>query len=162
MDVFKIIVAVDDQWGIAKDGRIPWHDKKDMAFFRAKTTGSGKNAIVMGRKTMESMPKFPLPNRENLVLSSKEGPYRRVASLSEASLICSERGFDETWVIGGATVYSETLKSGIVDEVFISRVSGDYGCDQFFDRQALEDNYSFKDMVCIEGLVVERWLKKGL
>lgn len=162
MDVFKIIVAVDDKWGIAKDGRIPWHDKKDMAFFRSKTTGSGKNAVVMGRKTMESLPKFPLPNRENLVLSSKEGSYRRVSSLDELGIVTKASGFDEAWVIGGATVYSETLKSGIVDEVFISRVSGDHGCDQFFDRQALEENYHYVELMNLDGLLVERWLKNGL
>ena len=59
-----IIVAVDADWGIGKDGDLLQRISADMKYFREKTTG---NVLVMGRKTLESFPnKKPLPNRVNI------------------------------------------------------------------------------------------------
>ena len=57
----NLIAAVDNNWGIGKDGKLLTSIPKDMKFFREKTTG---NVVVMGRKTLESFPgQKPLPNR---------------------------------------------------------------------------------------------------
>ena len=54
----NLIVAVDSKcYGIGKDGKIPWHNKDDMKFFKDITTGYGNNAVIMGRKTFESIGK---------------------------------------------------------------------------------------------------------
>ena len=65
-----IIVAVDADWGIGKDGDLLQRISADMKYFREKTTG---NVLVMGRKTLESFPnKKPLPNRVNIVLTKNK------------------------------------------------------------------------------------------
>jgi dihydrofolate reductase len=56
----KAIVACDNKYGIAKNKKIPWNIKEDLDYFRRQTTGLGNNAIVMGRKTKESLPIFPI------------------------------------------------------------------------------------------------------
>ena len=65
----EFIVAVDENWGIGKDGGMLDHLPKDLAFFKKKTSG---HVIVMGRKTLESFPgSRPLPNRVNIVVTSQ-------------------------------------------------------------------------------------------
>ena len=64
---FSIIIAVDDKNGIGKNGTLPWRIKEDMEFFRTVTSTTKKkhrqNAVIMGRKTWESIPEKhrPLP-----------------------------------------------------------------------------------------------------
>jgi len=61
------IVAVDEHWGIGKDGTMPWpHLSEDLKRFKKLTDGS---MIVMGKNTWLSLPKRPLPGRENVVIS---------------------------------------------------------------------------------------------
>lgn len=69
-----VVVAATEDWGIGKDGKLPWTLPGDMAYFRKVTSeaGAGKvNAVIMGRKTWASIPeKFrPLRERKNVVLS---------------------------------------------------------------------------------------------
>src|SRR5271154_5741000 len=68
---FSIIVAADSGNGIAKKGEIPWHSTEDSKFFRESTTGKGKNVVIMGRLTYESIPEEyrPLPRRRCVVIS---------------------------------------------------------------------------------------------
>jgi dihydrofolate reductase len=72
---FQIVVAATRKLGIGKGGAMPWKLPGDMAYFKDLTTRtrdiSKQNAVVMGRKTWESIPpKFrPLPGRVNVVLS---------------------------------------------------------------------------------------------
>ena len=52
---FKLIVAVDKNNGIGKNNKIPWYFSEDLKYFAKNTKGSGNNAIIMGRKTYESI-----------------------------------------------------------------------------------------------------------
>ena len=63
----EAIVAVDKNYGMAKNGQIPWKSKTDMNFFKTTTTN---NIIVMGSKTLLSLKNaLPLPNRLNIILT---------------------------------------------------------------------------------------------
>ena len=65
-----LIWAEDQAGGIGQDGDLPWRQRTDLQRFKALTLG---HAVVMGRRTWESLP-FPLPGRENLVLSPRCQP----------------------------------------------------------------------------------------
>ncbi|KAJ3254043.1 dihydrofolate reductase, partial [Borealophlyctis nickersoniae] len=77
----NLIVAATEAGGIGIEGRLPWRLRADMSFFARVTTHFGRqgsarppNAVIMGRKTWDSIPsKFrPLPGRLNVVLSSND------------------------------------------------------------------------------------------
>lgn len=83
---FSLVAAACLNNGIGIKGRLPWTLRNEMAFFTrvtsTVTTDEKKNAVIMGRKTWDSIPlKFkPLPNRVNVVLSEslKEVPKRKI------------------------------------------------------------------------------------
>lgn len=139
----SVIVASTAKGGIGKDGGIPWRLKDDMAYFKRITTTapSGKtNAVIMGRKTWESIPaKFrPLPDRLNVVLSSTaaadscEGATvaRSLTEALESLAGRSETG--EVFVIGGAAVYKEAVELPNCARIYLTRVGIDVDCDAFF------------------------------
>jgi dihydrofolate reductase len=92
---------------IGADGALPWHLPEDLKLFRERTTGS---AVVMGRRTWESLPdRFrPLPGRINVVLTSDPGwaadGAQRAGSVDEVL-----EGNESVWVIGGGAVYAAFL-----------------------------------------------------
>lgn len=107
----NLIVAVDENWGIGKDGGLLTHLPGDMKYFRETTKG---HMVVMGRKTLESFPDGkPLKNRTNLVLT-RNGDYR-----PEGVILCHDvpealeqlKAYEEgdIFIIGGGTVYRQFL-----------------------------------------------------
>ncbi len=90
---------------------LPWHLPEDLKHFRELTNG---HAVVMGRKTWESLPeKFrPLPNRRNLVISRNPdyvAPGAEVFdSIANAHAAC--RNSEKFFVIGGAELYTQAIK----------------------------------------------------
>ena len=128
---FSIIVAVDNNYGIGKDGTIPWKNKQDMIHFRSTTVGNGNNAIIMGRKTYESTNN--LPDRHIVVVSSHDIPeVETVLTLKEALEITND--FEQVFVIGGGQLYEDALNSYgyLCDQILISHIPGRYECDVFF------------------------------
>lgn len=126
---------------IGRDGTIPWRIPEDLARFRELTTGS---AVVMGRKTWDSLPdRFrPLPGRRNVVVTrnprwSAEGA-ERASSLREA--LDSLEGEPHVYVIGGAEVYAAALP--LADELLLTAIDLEVEGDAYFpdwDRAAFEE-----------------------
>lgn len=135
----KAIVAVDEKWGIGKNGKLLFSVPKDMAFFREKTSGS---AVVMGRKTLESFPNGkPLKNRLNIVLTSDKTPREGCVVANDLQeLFCALKNVNgEIFVIGGAAVYEELLP--YCEEVFVTKIEADGNADTFFVN--LDENKDF-------------------
>ena len=131
----NIIVAMDERRGIGKNNLLPWNIPSDLKYFSKLTKGSGNNAVIMGRKTHQSIGRL-LPKRKNIILSTN--PYYCVED--EAQLFFSyqdvinylkTQNFDEVWVIGGSSIYNLFLERD-VDNVYITQIPGDYSCDTFF------------------------------
>ena len=130
-----MIAAVDDQMGIARGGKIPWVMREDLRQFlqitRGDLQGKEQNAVIMGRKTWDSLPVKPLPGRSNLVLTSHPlSGVAQAASLSEAVSICRQKNIPKVFLIGGQRVFNEGLS--IAQKILLSRIPGDFGCDTFF------------------------------
>lgn len=109
--MLSLIAAVARNRVIGKNNQLLWHLPEDMKHFREVTRGK---PVIMGRKTWESLPeKFrPLPGRHNIVVSRnldyKAPGATLVSSLEDA--IHLTRSDDETFVIGGETLYRQALE----------------------------------------------------
>lgn len=126
----SIIVAIAQNGTIGDKNSLLWHIKEDMRFFRTTTSG---HAVVMGRKTFESLGSKPLPKRKNIVITrddrSFEGAFT-AHSLEEA--IAMAEGDEEIFIIGGAQIYAEALS--VADRMYITRVERDYEGDTSFPK----------------------------
>ena len=127
----NLIVAVDRNWAIGYAGDLLAKIPGDQRFFREMTTGK---AIIMGRKTLESMPGGkPLPNRFNIVVTNQkdyevEGAVV-VWSIEEALAAASDYKEEDIFVIGGETIYRQMLPACKV--AYVAKVAYEYEADTF-------------------------------
>ena len=126
------IVNVDKNWGIGNKGELLISIPADMKMFREETTG---NAIVLGRKTMETFPGGkPLPNRDNIVLSRKSNlkiPGATVVhDISELMEVLKQYDSNRVYVVGGETIYEQLLP--YCDTVHVTKVDRAYEADAHF------------------------------
>ena len=93
---------------IGYQNRLLYHIKSDLTRFRELTTG---HTIIMGRKTYESLPNGALPHRRNIVVSRsmKEMEGCEVYPNLDAALKAAEGEFGETFIIGGESIYRQSL-----------------------------------------------------
>lgn len=130
MSTISIIAAIADNNAIGKNNKLLWRLPADMRRFKDLTTG---HAVIMGRKTFESLPKGPLPNRKNVVLTTmpEAGFVNCFAceSMGAALDICEKE--DEIFILGGALVYRQALR--IADKIYLTRVHTEFkDADTFF------------------------------
>lgn len=126
--MISIIVAIAQNGTIGDNNSLLWHIKEDMRFFRTTTSG---HAVIMGRKTFESLGSKPLPKRKNIVITRSDLTFERALtahSLDEA--IAMAEGDEETFIIGGAQIYRAAL--AVADRMYITRVERDYEGDTSF------------------------------
>lgn len=113
------IVAFDSRQAIGANNDLLWHLPDDFKWFVKHTKGK---AVIMGRKTMESLP-FPLKNRLNLVISrnnfEKEG-FEIVSNFEVALEKAETFSPEEIFIIGGAQIYAQTLDKA--NRLYITRV----------------------------------------
>ena len=121
-----MIVAMDEQGIIGKDETLPWKLSNDLQRFKKLTVSDGFNAVVMGRKTWESLPNGfrPLPERLNIVMSRDTKWSDDGAEIAlypgRAIEIAYANGCDELWIIGGSQIYELYLTH--VEEIHVTRV----------------------------------------
>lgn len=128
-----IIVSVGEHGEIGRAGGLCWHIPADLKHFKELTMGC---AVVMGRKTWESLPRRPLPGRLNIVVTSNPDALRETegalaaASLQEALLMARKHG-REIFIIGGESLYRQALP--LAERLELTRVmDSDPEADTFF------------------------------
>ena len=127
--MISIIVAVSDDLGIGKDNELLWRIPEDLRRFRRLTTG---NVIIMGKKTWESLPRKPLPDRKNIVLT--DIPEEEIEgsvtahSIEEALSMCDRE--KEIFIIGGGSIYRQFMN--IADRLYITHVHQNSDADVYF------------------------------
>tara|TARA_Y100000816_G_C26074306_1_gene565356 strand:+ start:1181 stop:1711 length:531 start_codon:yes stop_codon:yes gene_type:complete len=137
---FKLIVATDEEWGIGKNNKIPWKCSEDLKHFSKKTKGNGNNAIVLGRKTWDSLNRKPLPNRDHYILSRTElhipNEFQKntfgYTKINDLIHDCLNKKYDDVWIIGGQQIYTLFMQKNIINELYITKISGKHDCDTFF------------------------------
>ena len=131
----SLVVAVARNGVIGRDNRLPWRLPDDLAYFKHVTMG---HPVVMGRRTWQSIGK-PLPGRTNIVVTHDpafQAPGCVVAHSLEEAWRAAE-GADEVCVIGGTSLFAETLP--LADVIHLTEVEADVPGDTYFpefDRAA--------------------------
>lgn len=144
---FSIIVALDAQNGIGKNGRLPWHLPGDLKHFKDLTCRVQdpvkKNLVIMGRKTWDSIPeKFrPLSKRVNCVLTRNKDYILPAEVLPvqnlEAALQLTQHQklknrIESIFVIGGAEVFKSAVPLPNCHKLYVTHILETFGCDTFF------------------------------
>lgn len=126
--MIRLIAAIDQQRGIARQGVQPWHIARDEQYFKEQTISHG-GVVLMGRHTFKAIG-HPLKDRLNVVLSHQPPKYDVgvwYANDLESFLASSKT---DVWVIGGAAVFEQTL--GLADELYLTKIAANFDCDKFF------------------------------
>ncbi len=166
MMFFSLIIACTFDGGIGVSNTIPWNIKEEMALFKKITTDVNcyvkKNAVIMGRKTWDSLPARPLKNRINIIITSKplfidtnENDIFAFKSLDEAFDFCESNIYiDKVFVIGGKSLYDLCLTDNRylrrIDNIHLSVIKNKYECDTFVDLKKIIrtfKNYNRNDII---------------
>jgi len=134
--MISIIVAIAENYAIGKDNQLLWHISEDLKMFKRLTSG---HKIIMGRNTLLSLPKWPLPKRTSIVITDKpeevfEG-CEMVFSIEEAAQKCGSD--EECFIIGGASIYRQFMP--LADKLYITRVDKSFDADTFFPEIKSEE-----------------------
>ena len=174
----EAILATDINFGISKDGIIPWKSKKDMRFFFNKTKN---NVVIMGKTTFFSLPQQfrPLKDRLNIVLSRTSSLYMNDSeNICHPNLIFTDddtvnfnvhqnreklmetypflsRNF-KIFIIGGKQIYEKYIS--LCSTVWVTTIKQNYSCDLFFNYDYKQQ---FKDELVEEDdeLKIVEWKK---
>jgi dihydrofolate reductase len=136
MKTISIIVAVAENNGIGIDNKLLCHLSDDLKRFKRLTTG---NVVVMGKKTYESLPIKPLPNRENIVLTDDHKDEfcdcTMAYSIDDAvSKMSTEK---ENFIIGGGTIYKQFMP--IANKFYLTKIHAEFEADTFFPEIDFND-----------------------
>ena len=129
--MISIIVAVSEDLGIGKDNELLWHIPEDLKRFKRLTLG---NAVIMGKRTWESLPKKPLPGRKNIVLTDIPRECINCSitaySIDDALSKCDKD--EEVFVIGGGSIYRLFLP--VAGRLYITHVHKKATADVYFPK----------------------------
>ena len=128
--MISIIVAVAENYAIGKKGDLLCHLPADLKHFKEITSGK---TVLMGERTFYSLPKHPLPNRRNIVLTDVQGKtFEGAEAVYSLDELCAKvQGEEEAFVIGGGMVYRQMMPRA--DKLYITHIHHSWDdADTFF------------------------------
>lgn len=129
LDNISIIVAVAENFAIGKNNQLLFHLPDDLKRFKSLTTGK---TIIMGRNTLLSLPKWPLPNRRHVIITDKPDDHfagcETVFSIEEA--IEKVKNEPEAFIIGGGMIYRQFYP--LAGRLYLTLVHKIFDADTYF------------------------------
>ncbi len=123
-----LVAAIAQNGVIGHENKLPWRLTEDLKHFRALTTG---HAVVMGRKTRESLP-HALPDRQNIVVTRNQN-FRAnggETAVSLADAIGKVRLPAPIFCIGGGDLYAQAMPYAAA--LYLTEINADFAGDIFF------------------------------
>lgn len=151
--MISAIVAVDENFGIGFNGDLLEHIPEDLKHFKELTSG---HTVVMGRKTWDSLPKKPLPNRHNLVITKDPSIYEltnevQFYTLRQIEVLMLKNKNVNYFIIGGGQIYEKLLP--ICDKVYLTKIMVSHeNVDTYFPNIELMDNWK-----CVEQSEIKQY-----
>ena len=144
MNTLTIIAAIGKNNELGYKNDLIWHLPDDLKFFREKTTGK---TIVMGYNTWLSLPKKPLPKRENYVIYDGDNEIEGATVLRDIKEIEELAKHDDVFIIGGAMLYNDLVWLGLIDEAFVTVVSAFTQADVFLNIEELNRKLPHREYI---------------
>jgi dihydrofolate reductase len=136
--MIRLIAAIDRKRGIAKGGIQPWYIPGDGHYFDEQTKKYG-GAVLVGSTTFRTFQE-PLADRQNYVLTRDKAPIIGAEVVNDLEKFLKDFQDKDLWVVGGANVFAQVVQTGEADELYLTHIEADFGCNQFFP----EYNQAFK------------------
>ncbi|WP_025724789.1 dihydrofolate reductase [Acholeplasma granularum] len=151
------IWAMDVNWLIGIDNKLPWHYKLDLAYFKEKTTGK---TVLMGDATYRSLKGYyknkPLPFGKMYVANLINTEYEDATCITDVVEFVKSFS-DDLWIIGGKVIYNLTLP--YVDYLLITHILNFHQGNVFFTKFELS-KYELVDKKLEENLIFATYKKK--
>ena len=154
---FSIVAAIENNCGIGLDGRLPWgylhHDMKRFRNITQTVTDNKKqNAVIMGRRTWDNLPRKPLPNRINVVITSQSIPNEKNVSyhsdFTSALDHCSkDPDIENIFVIGGEKVYNTAISHMNCHRIYLTHIHENFPADTYFPL--IPDHFKLTERQCV-------------
>src|SRR5258708_4731031 len=136
--MIRLIAAIDRQRGIARHGILPWHIPEDEQYFTDQTKSFGGN-VLTGITTFKHTYHGPLKDRQNFILTHDTSPIEGATVVNDLEKFLKDFQHKDLWVAGGAAVFDQVIQAGKADELYLTHIDADFGCDQFFPQY--EDSF---------------------
>lgn len=161
---FSIIAACSKDGGIGLNGKLPWKNFEDMEYFRKTTKETidktKRNAVIMGRKTFESLNCRALPGRINICLTKQDlvniPDIKNVHFFNDINealfFVGNKDNVEKIFIIGGASLYDLAMRHCGCKELIINKIDIETNCDTFFPS-INEEKYELKEQSKISELV---------
>lgn len=168
-----IVAALLPSLGIGYKNKLPWRLRKELRYFKdvtaKKISPNRINAVIMGRKTWDSIPvKFrPLDHRYNVVLTKQDVSQfeqtEEVKFANDIEVVLEELLHDEKigriFIIGGCEIYTKCLVNGLVDNLLLTQIeinNGDaFEMDTFLDKDYIFNNFERADKSELQKFIGE-------
>ena len=140
--MISLIWAMDKNWLVGKDNKLPWHFKEDLLYYKEKTCGK---TVLMGDKSYYSLKGYykdkPLPYGKIYVASLDNLDLEDAVVVNDVISFLKDFPQNEMlWVVGGATIYKFALP--FANYLYITHVDGEYEGDTWFPRFNIDGEFN--------------------
>lgn len=159
-----LVLCVDAEGGLGREGVIPWKDQRDMKYFKRVTSQDPGSVVLMGRTTYKSIGR-PLVGRLSCVLTRQtdfDPGHDQVDVRRSLSDAIEAHSTSPLYVIGGASVYAQCWEDHrhMIETVHVTRLEKSYGCDVHFmlnDQELSSSGFVRVSSESSDLGVIEKW-----
>ncbi|CCH46642.1 putative dihydrofolate reductase-thymidylate synthase [Wickerhamomyces ciferrii] len=171
-----IVAALLPSFGIGYKNQLPWKLRNEMKYFKNVTTNkssssstNSKNAVIMGRKTWDSIPsKFrPLPDRYNVILTKQDPTsFEPIENVKYSNNIddtiknlLNDDSINQIFIIGGSEIYNNSITNNLVDNLLITEInhlkSNEIEMDTFLNKDYILNNFTKTNKIELQKFIGE-------
>lgn len=130
--MIRLIAAVDEKLGIAKNGLMPWNIPEDEKYFTDQTQRYGGYVLTAGKTFRDAYKSKPLNSRINYIYTRSSEPIDGATVVNDLEIFLKEFAEQDLWVAGGGELFQHVIQKSLPMELYLTHIKGDFNCDTFF------------------------------